>query len=161
MRIQAIGTLITALALTAACGGSEQPVTHNPADEPAGAQPATPAGVIRSPWSLQGGAGGPEARAPSPNMVIQLKAANAAYSESELKAPAFAQISVILENGDKGISHSFSIYRTPNGEGPVFVGGLVEAQETRTFTFRTPEPGTYYFRDDLLPGLLHGTLEVE
>jgi len=158
MRIQLIGPLITVVVLTTACGGKAlEPVD----DANTQAQPATPAGGIRSPSSLQGGVGGVEARVPDASLIIQLKAANSAYSESELKAPAFAQISVLLENGDKGIQHNFALYRTPNGEGPVFVGGIVAGQETRAYTFMTPEPGTYYFRDDLLPGLLHGTLEVD
>jgi len=119
----------------------------------------TPSGGIRTP-NLQGGAG-PDRSVPSPNLVIQLKASNSAFSESEIQAPAYTQVSIILENADKDTTHSFSLYRTPNGSEPVFIGGSVGANETRTFTFTTPEPGMYYFRDDLMPGLLNGTLETK
>jgi len=97
----------------------------------------------------------------SPNLIIELKAQNSAFSETELQAPAYAQVSIILVNADTDTAHSFSLYRTPNGADPVFIGGRVQGQESRTFTFTTPEPGTYYFRDDLMPGLLHGTLETK
>jgi hypothetical protein len=43
----------------------------------------------------------------------------------------------------------------------VFVGGYVAPGETRTFTFTTPEPGLYYFRDDLMPSEFNGTLETK
>jgi plastocyanin len=120
----------------------------------------TPAGGIRTP-NLQGGADGPDRSVPSPNLIIELQAKNSAFSETELQAPAYAQVSVIFENADKNTSHSFSLYRTPNGTDPVFIGGSVAGEETRTFTFTTPEPGTYYFRDDLMPGLLNGTFEIK
>ena len=123
------------------------------------AQAATPAGGIFTP-NLQGG-GGPDRSVPTSNLILELRAANSAFSQSELQAPAFTQVSIIFENADKDTAHSFSLYRTPNGSDPVFLGGSVAAGETRAFTFTTPEPGTYYYRDDLMPGLLNGTLEIK
>src|SRR4051794_40013106 len=157
-----IAPLLTGLALTIACGGGRyepEPRISGPSAIGPLAQAATPAGGIRTP-NLQGGAG-PDRSVPSPNLVIQLRAENASFSETELQAPAYAQVSIILDNSDKDTTHSFSLYRTPNGSEPVFIGGSVSPQETRTFTFTTPEPGTYYFRDDLMPGLLHGILETK
>jgi len=162
MRKLYFAPLLTGVALAIACGGgSSEPEPRISGQSAIGplAEAATPAGGIRTP-NLQGGAG-PDRSASSPNLIIQLKAQNSAFSETELQAPAYAQVSVIVDNADKETAHSFSLYRTPNGEGPVFVGGLVQGQESRTFTFSTPEPGTYYFRDDLMPGLLHGTLETK
>ena len=80
----------------------------------------------------RGGGAGPDRSVPSPNLIIELKAQNSAFSETELQAPAYSQVSVILDNADKDLPHSFSLYRTPNGESPVFVGGLVPGQQTRT-----------------------------
>jgi hypothetical protein len=161
MRKLYLTPLLTGLALTIACGGSSElePRISGPSAIGPLAQAVTPAGGIRTP-NLQGGAG-PDTSVPSPNLIIELKAQNAAFSETELQAPAYAQVSIILDNADKDTPHSFSLYRTPNGESPVFIGGRVQGQETRTFTFTTPEPGMYYFRDDLMPGLLHGTLETK
>jgi hypothetical protein len=161
MRKLYFAPLLTGLAVTIACGGgSSEPEPRISGPSAIGsAQAATPAGGIHTP-NLQGGAG-PDRSAPSPNLIIEIKAQNSAFSETELQAPAYAQVSVVLENADKDTDHGFSLYRTPNGEGPVFVGSLVPGQESRTFTFTTPEPGTYYFRDDMMPGLLHGTLETK
>jgi hypothetical protein len=163
MRKLYFAPLLTGVALTIACGGGSsaepEPRISGPSAIGPLAQAATPAGGLRVP-NLQGGAG-PDRSVPSPNLIIELKAHNSAFSETELQAPAYSQVSVILDNADKDLAHSFSLYRTPNGESPVFVGGLVPGKQTRTFTFTTPEPGTYYFRDDLLPGLLHGTLETK
>jgi hypothetical protein len=166
MRTHLLSTLIITVAiaaLVASCGGSsnnEETRISGPSAIGPLAEAVTPAGGIQTP-TLQGGAGGPDASVPSPNLIIELTARNSAFSETELQAPAYAQVSVIFENDDRDSAHSFSLYRTPNGENPVFVGGIVPAQETRTFTFTTPEPGTYYFRDDLMPGLLNGTLETK
>jgi hypothetical protein len=154
--------ILTGIALTIACaGGSSEPEPRISGPSAMGplAEAVTPAGGIRTP-NLQGGAG-PDRSVPSPNLIIELRALDAKFSESELQAPAYAQVSIILENADKDTTHSFSLYRTPNGSEPVFIGGSVSANETRTFTFTTPEPGTYYFRDDLMPGLLHGTMEIK
>jgi len=162
MRKLYFAPLLTALALTVACSGSTsepEPRISGPSAIGPLAESVTPAGGIRTP-NLQGGAG-PDRSVPSPNLIIELKAQNSAFSETELQAPAYAQVSVIVENADKDTAHSFSLYRTPNGTDPVFIGGRVQAQETRTFTFTTPEPGMYYFRDDLMPGLLNGTLETK
>jgi len=164
MRTHILSSLIifTALAaLVAACGGSSDDETRHQDPRAVGTltDGETPASM-RTP-TLQGGADGPDRSVPSPNLIIELTALNSAFSETELQAPAYAQVSIIVENAEKDASHSFSLYRTPNGEGPVFVGGVVPAGETRSFTFTTPEPGTYYFRDDLMPGLLHGTLETK
>jgi len=162
MRKLYLAPLVTGIALTIAFGGGSsepEPRISGPSAIGPLAQAATPAGGIRSP-NLQGG-GGPDRSVPTSNLIIELKAANSAFNESELQAPAFTQVSVILENADKDTTHSFSIYRTPNGSEPLFIGGSVAANETRTFTFTTPEPGTYYFRDDIMPGLLHGTLEIK
>jgi hypothetical protein len=160
--------LIPAIALAAvfiACGGASdepEPRISGPSAIGPLAEAVTPAGGIRTPDRQQGGGASPDTSVPSPQLIIELKAANSAFSETELQAPAYSQLSVIVENGDKDVSHGFSVYRTPNGEGPVFIGGgTVGPGETRSFTFTTPEPGTYYFRDDLMPGLLHGTLEVK
>jgi len=161
MRNLYLAPLVTGIALTIACGGGSsepEPRISGPSAIGTLAQAVTPAGGIRTP-NLQGGAG-PD-RSASSNLIIQLRAANSAFSESELQAPAFTQVSVILENADKDTAHSFSLYRTPNGSEPVFLAGSVAAGETRTFTFTTPEPGTYYYRDDLMPGLLNGTLEIK
>jgi len=164
MRKLYFAPLLTGVALAIACSGggsSDEPETRISGPSAIGplAQAATPAGGIFTP-NLQGGAG-PDRSVPSPNLIIELKAQNAAFSETELQAPAYAQISIILDNADKDWAHTFSLYRTPNGVDPVFIGGLVPGEQSRTFTFTTPEPGMYYFRDDLLPGLLHGTLETK
>jgi hypothetical protein len=165
MRRHILSALIasTAIAaLVAACGGANEtePRISGPSAIGTLADAVTPVGEARTP-TLQGGAGGPDSSVPSPNLIIELTARDSAFSETELQAPAYAQVSIVIENDEGDASHSFSLYRTPNGEGPVFVGGVVPAGETRTFTFTTPEPGTYYFRDDLMPGLLHGTLETK
>jgi hypothetical protein len=165
MRTHILSSLViisAVAALVMACGGSsdEEQRISGPSAIGTLADAVTPASSGLTP-TLQGGAGGIDRSVPSPNLIIELTARNSAFSETELQAPAYAQVSIIVENDDKDISHSFSLYRTPNGEGPVFVGGIVPAQETRSFTFTTPEPGTYYFRDDLMPGLLHGTLETK
>jgi hypothetical protein len=150
--LSSLGLAAVVAALLASCGGSSVDDTRRDA--------ANPAGGIRTP-TLQGGADGPDRSVPSPNLIIELKALSISFDQTELQAPAYAQVSIIVENGDKDGSHSFSLYRTPNGQGPVFVGGIVPSRQTRTFTFTTPEPGMYYFRDDLMPGLLNGTLETK
>jgi hypothetical protein len=161
VRILLVGPSLTAVALLTACGGSSdsEPSISGPSALGTLADAVTPA-ATGTPDRRQGGADRPTVRLPAPALVIEIKAGNAAFDKAELKAPARSPISVILQNDDKNISHNFSLYRAPNGEGPVFIGDLVRGEETRVYAFTTPEPGLYYFRDDLMPGLLHGTLEV-
>ncbi|HEY7270741.1 MAG TPA: cupredoxin domain-containing protein, partial [Dehalococcoidia bacterium] len=98
---------------------------------------------------------------PGANLVIELTARDVSFSEKELQAPAYAQVSIIVDNKDEDSTHNFSLYRTPNGSEPVFIGAGVAPGESRTFTFTTPEPGLYYFRDDLMPAQMNGTLETK
>jgi hypothetical protein len=154
MRIAILTSLLTGLALSLACGSASSDSADNPK-----AEPATPAGAIRQP-NLQGGAG-PDTSRPSPNLIIELTALDTRFDQPELQAPAYAQVSVIVANDDEDATHSFSLYRTPNGSEPVFVGGYIAPGEARTFTFTTPEPGLYYFRDDLMPSAFNGTLETK
>src|SRR6478735_12234141 len=101
MRKLYFAPLLTGVALTIACGGGgssyePEPRISGPSAIGPLAEAATPAGGIHTP-NLQGG-GDPDRSVPTSNLIIELRAANSAFNETELQAPAFTQVSVILEN---------------------------------------------------------------
>jgi plastocyanin len=79
-------------------------------------------------------------------------------------APAKERVAIELENRDSGVPHNISVYRgTPADDAakPVFVGHIATGVTTASYVFKSPDAGVYYFRCDLSPSTMSGTLLVE
>lgn len=109
---------------------TEAPTTEAPTTEaPTTEAPTTEAGTVEP-------------------ITVDLAIDDISFDMTEIVVPAGAEITVNLQNNGAN-AHSFSVYESTDGTGPVYVGTMVMAGETGTFTFTAPsEPGTYYFIDD-------------
>ena len=86
----------------------------------------------------------------APTATVKLKAQQLSFGTRQLAMTAEQRVEVHLENLDDA-SHNFSVYRDPGFEDGVFNGEPTMAGSSRTYTFRSPAPGRYWFRCDLHP----------
>jgi plastocyanin len=92
--------------------------------------------------------------------VLRIAARDNLFEPKELTAPASSPVLIEFDNQDQGVLHNLSVYRGREASGPIFTGQLFPGSETREYTFNTPEPGSYFFRCDVHPDVMTGTLTV-
>lgn len=105
-----------------------------------------------------GSEGATEHGAPPP--PAELSAKDIAFDKAELNLAAGSDAKLTLVNGDVGVTHNLAIYRTEDFREPVFAGEVFAGEATRTYEFKAPAPGTYYFRCDIHPNM-NGKVTVE
>jgi len=91
---------------------------------------------------------------------VEVSAQNIAFQPSELTAPAGQAFTVVFTNQD-GLAHSFALYRDEE-----YTDLIVEtAQEGGPTTIELPvealEAGEYYFRCEVHPQQMEGTLTAQ
>jgi plastocyanin len=80
-----------------------------------------------------------------------------AFSADELALAANAEVTITFENLDDGVPHNVAIYTDESGSEQVFVGEIITGVDTTEYAFRSPAPGTYFFRCDVHPTVMFGT----
>ena len=140
-------------ALTVAAGGAPAPSGSTPAPSstatPSGSTPTTP-----PPTSTPSGGGGSGATA-------TLGAKNLQFSASTLTLPAGQAITLTFTNSDAGIPHNVAIYSDPGYATVVFTGALVRGPASGMYNIPALTAGTYYFRCDVHPATMTGTVTVK
>jgi plastocyanin len=106
-----------------------------------------------------GGTGGSDEAAATPSADLHLTARGLKFDHKTLVAIANTQISVTLDNKD-GIDHNFAVYTDKSGKDIIFRGDVFSDRKAKTYTFKAPGPGTYFFRCDVHPDM-NGTFVVE
>lgn len=90
----------------------------------------------------------------------EVSAKDIAFDKTELHLAAGTDVRLTLVNGDVGVTHNLAIYRTEDFREPVFAGEVFTGEGNRTYEFKAPDPGTYYFRCDIHPNM-KGKVTVE
>jgi plastocyanin len=75
-----------------------------------------------------------------------------------LKADAPAQI--VFRNDDAATPHNVAIYKDNTAKDVIFKGDLVTGPASKTYSFKAPAAGSYYFRCDVHPTTMEGTVVV-
>ena len=92
--------------------------------------------------------------------VLQLAAANIAYDQTDLTAPANTPFQIAFTNNDAGIPHNVSIHEgSPTGT-EVFKGAIFTGVATQTYDVPALPAGTYSFVCSVHPNMV-GTLTVK
>ena len=157
-----------------ACSSSAQPVwtyapTPPPTPAPSGASAsaapgaaasAAPSGAAASAAPSGSPAGSPAASGGAAETVLQLAAANIAYDQTDLAAPAGVPFQIAFTNNDAGIPHNVSIHQgSPTGT-EVFKGAIFTGVATQTYDVPALPAGTYSFVCSVHPNMT-GTLTVK
>ena len=91
---------------------------------------------------------------------LQLAAANIAYDQTDLAAPAGVPFQIAFTNNDAGIPHNVSIHQgSPTGT-EVFKGTIFTGVATQTYDVPALPAGTYSFVCSVHPNMT-GTLTVK
>ena len=159
---------VVAMALVA-CSSSAQPGwTYAPTPPPtpaasgasASAAPSAGASGAASAAPSGGPAGSPAASGGAAETVLQLAAANIAYDQTDLTAPAGVPFQIAFTNNDAGIPHNVSIHEgSPTGT-EVFKGTIFTGVATQTYDVPALAAGTYSFVCSVHPNMV-GTLTVK
>lgn len=111
--------------------------------------------------SLGAGGGTPTSVASgSAAATLQISAKNVAFSTSTLSAPASARFDIAFDNQDAGVPHNIAIYTSSSASTLLFRGETFGGSKTETYRVPPLPPGTYFYRCDVHPAQMTGTLTV-
>lgn len=91
---------------------------------------------------------------------IDLAAANVAFDHSEIRLRAGGEVNVHFANNDN-VPHNLAIYRTPEATEVIFKGRIIDGGTSTDYGFEAPSTGSYFFRCDVHPSVMTGTVVVE
>ena len=141
-RVVIISATLAFLTLMAACSSYTPPVSSPTSTTPnSGAPPIT--------MSAAGA------------VTIDLVAQNISFNLKTIMVTAGAAVTIDFTNKDN-VLHSFSVYTNSSATPPaIFQGQIVQGPGTATYHFTAPtKPGTYFFRCDIHPTIMHGDFIV-
>jgi plastocyanin len=109
--------------------------------------------------------GGGEGPAPGPGTTVELVAPPGAdaegFAQTELAAPAGEPFTIRFDNREAGVPHNVAVYEQADFSGQALAATTPEAGPvTQDLEVPALDPGTYYFRCDVHPATMTGTLEV-
>lgn len=117
--------------------------------------------LIDSEASAQEDSGGPAAGPVSVTVVAR----NLQFAPRTLTANAGASFTVALDNQDPGVLHNIAFYTSRGATAPLAgtasVGAIFAGVATQSLTFEPPRTGSFFYRCDVHPDTMTGTLVVQ
>ncbi len=92
--------------------------------------------------------------------TLNLVASNLLFDTDALEAPAGDPFDVVLDNQDT-VPHNFSIYTDDSAATAIFQGDMVMGSNNTTYRLPALDAAEYFFRCDVHPTTMTGTLTVK
>lgn len=158
-----VAALIVAVAVPAFAAGvvgavaGERPI-HTLVAEDEEAEPAEGEPAEETPPTEEEPAGMPTKEPPAAGGAVQIAAQDIAFDTDEISLPANQEVTIEFDNRDS-ITHNVAILTEEDGES-LFAGEIFAGPDTMEYRFRSPDPGQYFFRCDVHPDIMTGTVTV-
>jgi plastocyanin len=107
-----------------------------------------------------GGGGATEGQGETEVGAVNVTAENSTFTPTQLTVPAGGQVTIRFTNSDQGLPHNFAVYEDQSATREIYKGETFPGPATRNETFKAPPPGRYFFRCDIHPTTMRGTLVV-
>lgn len=104
---------------------------------------------------------GPGPLEPPPGGVAITALSPLRFDSATLTGPASEPFQILFDNREPGIPHNVAIYTDESATEALFVGDVITGTDTITYQVEPLEAGSYFFRCDLHPTQMVGTLSVE
>lgn len=91
-------------------------------------------------------------------LILDIVASAILFDIDCLVAPAAEPFEINFSNQDAGIQHNVAIYTDPSAAEPLFVGDINTGVVEETYQVDALEAGSYFFRCDVHPTTMVGTL---
>jgi cytochrome c oxidase subunit 2 len=97
-----------------------------------------------------------------PAVNLTLIADKMSFNTNTLTVPAGAPVTLTFDNQDSSVPHNFALYSDTSAATPIFVGQIITGPSSVVYKFTAPAaPGSYFFRCDVHPTTMTGTLVVK
>lgn len=83
--------------------------------------------------------------------LVVVRSKNLVFDTKTIRLPAHTDVTIRLVNDDPAVPHNIAIYTRADAREKVFIGELFNGVKTMDYKFKSPGPGTYYFRCDAHP----------
>lgn len=93
--------------------------------------------------------------------TVNETAGQVSFGSTTLQAPANTPFDIVFDNQAPGVAHNVAIYTNSSASTVLFRGALVTGVKTVTYKVPALKPGTYFFRCDVHPTQMTGTLVVK
>ncbi len=93
--------------------------------------------------------------------VVHQTAGEISFGSSTMRAPADTPFQIVFDNQAPGVQHNISIYKDSSASDALFQGQLVGGPKTITYHVGSLPAGSYFFRCDVHPAQMTGTLVVK
>lgn len=94
--------------------------------------------------------------------TVEIAAENSnEFVDETVSAPAGVPFAVVFANRESGVPHNVAIYRDASAENSIVIGELFPGPGTRITRVPALDAGSYFFRCDVHPRDMTGTLVVE
>ncbi len=100
----------------------------------------------------------PPVAAPTGVTVVRIDSTNSRFSSATLTAPASEAFALRFRNADSGVPHNVSIFTDSSAKRSLLIGETFPGPATRLYRVKALTPGTYFFRCDVHPTTMTGTL---
>ena len=147
-QIASIG-LVAAAVLT---GGALFAVIHEDDGEATAEEPSA---------AVSPAAGETPAAPPADNIFAVVMIPTIQFDTDEITLPADTEVTISADNQDTGIPHNWAIYTDDTASDLIALTDICAAPCLDEVTFTAPPPGEYFFRCDVHPIQMVGTVIVE
>jgi plastocyanin len=115
--------------------------------------------ILKPTLGIAPGAEEPAPQATATGPVVRLAADNIRFATTSLSASAGTPLTLRFEN-EEAVPHNVAIYADASASRSFFVGTTFPGPATRNYAVPALDAGTYFFRCDLHPTTMTGSLKV-